>query len=204
MKRLAKFELNFSQKANFYKMKAVAYFCILFYLFLCNSRCFTDLSECSDGFTLGVWVFLGSPKQSVGFLISSGGNQRRVINGGFTLFQKPNGVIGASVQIGDPSKTGSGTEWVNHGVFLGENHWAHIAVTWHRDTELKFYINGVLRTTIAAENYSTAHPVDVSSEMHLGKRNHHNDYYANATMDELQIWKREFTATEIRSIAETK
>ena len=161
----------------------------------------TDLSQCSDGFTLGVWVYLGSPKQSVGFLISSGGNQRKVVSGGFTLFQKNNGVIGASVRISDPFHKGKGTEWVNHGVFLGENRWAHIAVTWRRDVELKFYIYGVLRTTIAAENYSRVHPVDVSSEMHLGKRNHHNDYYANATMDELQIWKREFTAAEIRNIA---
>ena len=147
-------------------------------------------------------MFLGSQKQFAGFLISSGGNQRRVIKGGFTLFQKPNGVIGASVRISDPSNKGRGIEWVNHGVFLGENRWAHIAVTWHRDTELNFYINGVLRTTITAENYSKVHPVDVSSEMHLGKRNHRNDGYANATMDELQIWKREFTAAEIRSIAE--
>ena len=153
---------------------------------------------------MAVWVYLGSPKQSVGFLISSGGNQRRLIRGGFSLFQKPNGVIGASVRIANPSSIGNGIEWVNHGITLGENHWAHIAVTWQKDGELKFYINGMLRTTITAENYSYSrlHLVDVSSEMHLGKRNHNNDYCANATLDELQIWSHELDASEIKSIVE--
>ena len=147
---------------------------------------------------MAIWLNLDPPRDDIGFIISSGGNSIRVDKGGFALFYRPYSPrIGAVVRVRDGN---NGTAWRSeeYGVEYGE--WFHVAVTWQKYGYLRFYLNGILQGVTPSEHYTPYTPVRINSDMHLGKRNHQDDYYANVTMDELKLYAIELTEPQVKQI----
>ena len=157
-------------------------------------RCITDLSQCSNGYTLVMWLKLG--RTTVGFLVNSGGQTIRVKTGGIVLAHKSDGTITVAVRLreGDQAKV-----WLGENIQAPQEEWFHIGVTWRKNGQLKVYINGNLTTTVS-EGTFTPEADDVDSTMHLGKLRQSDHYHANATMDDLTIWEQEKSETEVRKL----
>lgn len=91
--------------------------------------------------------------------------------------------------IGSPDVTIFSASNINNGV------WNHVAVTWKQSSgQMQLFINGVLEATGAA---STA-PRTASGFIKIGTSNTFASFF-NGNIDELRIWNRVLTATDIQN-----
>ena len=163
-------------------------------LVLSSFRCITDLSQCSNGYTLITWLNLGAT--TVGFLVNSGGQTIRVKNGGIVLAHKSDGTITVAVRLREGNR---GRVWLAENIHAPQEEWFHVAATWRKNGQLKVYIDGELNKTVSEGSF-TPEADDVDSTMHLGKLRQSHHYHANATIDELIIWAEEKSEAEVRKL----
>ena len=78
--------------------------------------------------------------------------------------------------------------------------WFQISVTWKFEDDLKVYLNGDLEKSAARSNVDTAFNSVVKTSFHLGKRIDAEDWYANASIDDLRIWTHEENEIQIREL----
>ena len=150
------------------------------------------MSECTSGYTLSAWLNLGTLRGVVGFLVSSGGETRKINTGGFALFHKRHGVVGAVVRIRSRA-----LEWITEDSPVPVGGWFHVAATWGVDGVIKLYINGAEKSSVAGRHYNPERARTPPNVMNLG-RTYYDGYYANGTMDELRIWTQELNENEIK------
>ena len=155
----------------------------------------TDLSQCSNGYTLIAWLNLGAT--TVGFLVNSGGQTIRVKNGGIVLAHKSDGTITVAVRLREGN---GGRVWLAENINVPQGQWFHAAATWQKNGQLKIYIDGELNKTVSEGSF-TPEADDVDSAMHLGKLRQRHRFHANATIDELTIWAQEKSEAEMRKLS---
>ncbi len=78
------------------------------------------------------------------------------------------------------------------------NVWQHVGVTWdNSEAALKLYINGISKTlTDCSINWVTSGKTD--SRIYIGAKDDSN--FANATFDEVGVFKRVLSSTEIAEL----
>ena len=94
--------------------------------------------------------------------------------------------------ISSDGGTGAG---INVGAGATDGNWHHIAVTWKKNTANGFrsYLDGEL---IAQRNSANVNLPSITSGGYLGAYNGASEWM-NGTLDEVRIWKRELSQTEI-------
>ena len=80
------------------------------------------------------------------------------------------------------------------------NAWNHVAVSFDGSAgELKLYLNGTLRDTVSSGLPSTTQSGTTSNKPLIGKYYANSSYFAGK-IDDMGIWKRVLSATEISTL----
>ena len=84
---------------------------------------------------------------------------------------------------------------------LAANEWAHIAVTWDKDNGFKGYKNGAEIASAPSAIQKVLWPGHILAEFVLGAaRKNMPVQFFKGELDEVQIWKRTLTASEVQAI----
>jgi hypothetical protein len=85
-------------------------------------------------------------------------------------------------------------------VSIATGNWYHAASTWDSTNGLKLYVNGILRTTTPQAAYTAS---GASNYIRLGFGGNGcvgDQGYFNGTLDQIQVWNRSLTSTEVQQI----
>ncbi|TAK54489.1 MAG: T9SS type A sorting domain-containing protein, partial [Bacteroidetes bacterium] len=106
-----------------------------------------------------------------------------------------NGILHIQLSDGTSDNYGSGT-------FVADNQWHHIAITVDRDTAngIAFYVDGALVANANPTNHSGT--LTNSSPLRLGSDIAGGGTPFNGTLDEIELFSRILTPTEVRSLWE--
>ena len=158
----------------------------------------TDLLECSRGFTLALWVSMDQPLNGLGILVTAGTKR---INGdisGFSLMQYP-----LTRNLGVIVRTFRGGEewrWEAHDIpFTFIDTWAHVAFTWHEETQLVFYINGnIVKRINKGRKIQGAGSARDTLETGTLRISNETDGHNDALLDHLEIWTHAKSEEDVR------
>ena len=164
------------------------------------SRCLTDVSLCTNGFSLSVWLYLRTPRTGnprSAFILNRGGETINVNAAQISILHGSN-----SITVIFRQKYGStqGSFWNSSAVTTPERQWFHLSFTWRRFGQLKVYVNGEFRTGVDGEFYSPRGAYS-PEEMYLGRPRDVEYMYANAKIDDLYLFDYEKNAAEIQELA---
>jgi parallel beta-helix repeat protein len=93
----------------------------------------------------------------------------------------------------------AGTDSYDGPVFTTVGSWAHLAVTVSSGVPQNFYVNGVATAAIRSSGVGTFSATD-PKDLELGRRTDSATQYYNGTMDEVQIFNRTLSTTQVNQI----
>ncbi|RZD35522.1 MAG: hypothetical protein CXT75_07955, partial [Methanobacteriota archaeon] len=77
--------------------------------------------------------------------------------------------------------------------------WYHLAATWSETTDdIKLYVNGTLVKTYSFSETTPYLRTGYSAYMYIGRD--YNGHYMDGTVDNVQVWQEDFSATNIKAI----
>lgn len=152
-------------------------------------------------FSYSAWIRYNNMPGGEAYIVTATNGNGTTINNG-VAFGFVNGILRLII-----SNNTSTTVWTC-GSFLA-NTWYHVAVTKTASNAPKFYKDGVLQTTTLLSGSNTLNPLYTSgtypnSLCSIGAyryNNGSNTYaYSNALIDEVNVWNKELTSTEITEL----
>ena len=145
-------------------------------------RCFSDITQCTDGYSFSVWLNTNSTATKV-YVLSSGGQTTNVIIGGMALL-----LVESKLKVMfryQPAKK----LWADNAIEIPLGEWFHFAATWHLQGSLDTFLNGeFLNSKYGEGNITVQENPNVPSEMHLGKPNNAGNKYGDFAIDEWYFW----------------
>ena len=123
------------------------------------------------------------------YMISSGGQDNKIKNGGIAIAQKQSS-IDIAVRVRDDPSSSSVRRWTTGRIIQHTDEWFHLGVTWSKTGRLKAYINGVERASVREDDVPQKESrKEIESQMYVGARNHDSNHLGgNGKVDELQMW----------------
>ena len=159
--------------------------CFMFTDHLFTCRCFSDITQCTDGYSMAIWLKI-SWRSLYSLLenkhiISSGGQTSAVTTGGMSIMSLADGLKVAFRSRPD------GKRWHVTGIKPEANTWFHLVVTWNKYGYLTVYIDGNEVDKVCAETITFSRAT--SSIMRLGRKNNNLSNFGNFSIDEWFFWK---------------
>nr|XP_026693551.1 adhesion G-protein coupled receptor D1-like isoform X2 [Ciona intestinalis] len=152
-----------------------------------NADCFKDPLECTGGLSFAVWAnFLSVPSYGDSCILSTSWLCNHMVPG--VVISVSSNAINAAIR---PS---IGVEYLANISFanVGFGTWSHIAVTWNKKDGMELFINGSTAETsssIVNKKNNTA----LFAKLRFG----YFVSYAKLKMDEVKIWYRKLSLTEV-------
>jgi hypothetical protein len=137
----------------------------------------------TDEFSVCYWINLddsSAERYVIGKAATSGKYVFRHVIGGGAIYQ----------WIWDGSQNPS----TNTGIIL-ENRWYHVCATWDTSTAI-MYLDSVNKSSNTKSLNSFSDP----SVLHFGRGDYTNQYLLNGRLDEVRIYNRELSATEVANL----
>ena len=157
-------------------------------------RCFSDLSQCAEGYTLAVWLRLGPMLTSQEkYILSSGGQTRGITTGGIAVVMK-NRKLSVEVRIKSNLR-----KWIKNNISVEVDTWFHLAVTWEKNGNLTVFVDGTPLSPVTSSPY-TVGASPSTANMHVGKPNNALNYYGELTIDEWNYWNSSLRSNHIKSL----
>ena len=158
-------------------------------------RCLTKLN--CTGYSFAMYLkFLQSTLEgpTVGFVFSSGGQNRRVTFGGVAL------LISRGHLVLHFRRREGAKRWVARTDIRGHgNKWIHVAGTWSLDGWMKLYIDGALNSTGIEYTYALVDP-DLPNTMYVGRVNHTEFRYGQFVLDEWYMWDQGLNGDQVMEV----
>ncbi|XP_053386148.1 uncharacterized protein LOC123539409 isoform X3 [Mercenaria mercenaria] len=157
-----------------------------------RNECFGDLSQCPDGYTIGLWLKFDRTGRGKGVYLSNGGHETSS-HGVAMLYET------GSIQWIFRKK--SGQEWRATANNVLPRRWYHVAVTWSERKGLLIYING---NKAAQGSTPTMNPgkstVSTFNDFIIGQSNDATGTrdLGVMTVDDFQFWSRRLSETVLR------
>ena len=186
-------------KCRINKGRGSSFYCFLTFsqFFLLKShRCFSDVSQCVNGYSFAIWLKLGpsmSSDSSDGYVMSSGGQTSKVNPGGMKISVESGGDLDVGFRLRSVAK-----RWQKLIENPGIDEWVHITATWNKDGYLTVYVNGTKLSPVGNTSYTPSG--SVNSDIHIGKPNNAVDNFAEVTLDEWYVWDEELTEEQVENI----
>jgi hypothetical protein len=142
-------------------------------------------SETTATWTVSQWVKFDNPVTGA-YQVFSG----LILTLGMQVYLRPDGAVEVAVY-------GNGTIAYNTGHFISDTNWHHIIVTGNSDGTVIVYVDGVL-----VFSHTTAGDIIAITNIAGGSfgREHYGNYYISGAMDEIAIWSRVLSQSEITTL----
>ncbi|UWG51841.1 DUF1102 family protein [Halalkaliarchaeum sp. AArc-CO] len=155
-----------------------------------------DPLEIEDGLTVSAWVYPEQKSESYDFpenlgVVSQypGSSQDKT-----WIFEIDSDLSGTRFWDG----TGGGN-WLHDETEVPEEEWTHVAAVWEQNERREIYVNGELR---ASDEAALDENMDVDNiQTRIGYTGDNNRYF-QGRLDEVRVYNRDLTATEIRNLAD--
>lgn len=139
----------------------------------------------STDFTISCWINTTDDGTTGDFIFCTGRGSNEWVG-----FQQYNDFIYPYIDDGTNTAGGSGDDSIAQGG------WHHILVTYDRDGDMTLYVDGV---NDGSWDISGVGDIDNSEDTYIGNRDGGNHFF-DGYIDEVGIWHRVLTATEIASL----
>ena len=158
-----------------------------------HDECFQSPDACKDGVTFCMWLWMGNSDSPKVLILDSGGYLHA--RAGYNM-RLGNGVLYVTVKFGDKNKHQyKVNDW-------NQDHWEHVAWTWHPAKGIRFFLNGCDTDPGATKGMSShkklndLQPSNDASFV-LGATSRTHVKMAKMKLDDLYIWYQVFTEHEI-------
>ena len=143
--------------------------------FLYHFRCFGDLSHCTEGYTLAMWLRAGAKAVSNMYYFSSGG-QTGDSHGVAWYRQASSGSLKCTFKVE--------TEAWHLSVIMEQSIWYHFVTTWHYGQGARMYKDGILVHKYSDPSPATYNPT-CCNKVVLGAPNSAASYYGQVWIDDI-------------------
>ena len=126
------------------------------------------------------------------YILSSGGQTKKLITGGMALITK-HGSLRIAFRIRDTAK------WLIDDILIEADQWHHVSATWSKDGYLTCYVNGIKRKKVGSSSVFSSSST-VSSVMHVGKPNNNNIKHGEVSLDDWYFWNRVLSSGDVETV----